>query len=125
MSDFVWQDRYLIGNPTVDQQHQQLFKLANDLVQSKNQDAIAENAMRLYRHIREHFQTEEAFMKELGYPGYQRHVEIHDLMLDKMTAISSKINRNEWHTEDIKLFMQEWIAHITEEDMAIAAYGAK
>lgn len=125
MSEFVWQDQYLIGNPTVDQQHQQLFNLANKLVESKNRDDLLKNAMYLYRHIREHFQAEEAFMKKLGYPDYQQHVEIHNLMLDRMTAISAKINRDEWQPQDVKIFMKEWIAHITEEDKAIGAYGSK
>lgn len=125
MSEFVWHDHYLIGNQKVDLQHQQLFNLANNLVQSKNQNDLAENAMLMYRHVREHFQAEEAFMKDCGYPHYQQHSATHNVMLDKLVDVSDKINRHEWKQHDVLKFMQEWIAHILEEDSAINAYCSK
>jgi hemerythrin len=122
MSDFIWKDHYLIGNQKVDQQHQQLFDLANKLVQSKTQDDLAENAMLLYRHVREHFQVEETVMKNYAYPDYQNHVDTHNLMLNKLVEVSDKINKHEWRQQDVLKFMQEWISHILEDDSAFSEY---
>lgn len=122
MGNFIWQDRYLIGNQKVDQQHRQLFDLANQLVRSNNQNDLSENIMRLYRHVREHFQAEESFMKDHAYPDYGQHIATHNLMLDKLIEVSDKINKNEWQQQDVLTFMHEWITHILEEDSAIQDY---
>lgn len=122
MGEFIWQNQYLIGNQTVDQQHRQLFELANQLAHAKDHQALSENAMRLYRHVREHFQAEENYMKDHAYPDYQQHVATHDLMLNKLVEVSDKINKNEWQQQDVLKFMHEWIAHILEEDSAIQDY---
>jgi len=122
MKEFIWDNYYQIGNQKVDQQHQELFNLANGLVQSKTQEDLAENAMRLYRHVREHFQSEEAFMKSHGYLDYQKHIDTHSFMLDKLVLVSDKINKHEWQQQDVWEFMREWITHILEDDAAIKDY---
>lgn len=122
MSEFVWQDDYLLGNKLVDQQHKQLFDLANQLVKSSRKEDLIDNAMRLYKHVREHFQAEESFMKDHGYPDYQQHVLTHNLMLDKLVHVSDKIRTDEWQQQEVRLFMREWIGHILDEDSAINSY---
>ena len=122
MNEFIWQNSYQLGHQKVDEQHQQLFDLANQLVESTNQHALAENAMRLYRHVREHFKAEEAFMKERDYPNYESHVATHNLMLNKLVDVSDKINRHEWQQQDVLKFMKEWITHILHEDSTINEY---
>ncbi|WP_020481509.1 bacteriohemerythrin [Methylomonas sp. MK1] len=122
MNKFVWENQYLLGNEVVDQQHRELFDLANQLVNSKDTQALAENIMLLYQHVREHFQAEEAFMKQHGYPEYQHHVQTHNLMLEKLIAFSQKINRQKCQELDVSGFMRDWLNHILEEDAAINAY---
>lgn len=122
MSEFIWQHHYRIGNQKVDQQHQQLFDLANQLVQSKNQADLAENAKLLYLHVKEHFQYEEAFMKNHRYPEYQKHATAHQQMLDKLADVGDKINRHEWQQDDVLKFMRDWIGHTMEDDAVFNAY---
>lgn len=120
MSEFVWQDQYLIGNPAIDQQHRYLFDLANKLVDSQNQSEQTENAMLLYKHVREHFRAEEEFMKSRHYPAYQKHAETHDMMLNKLIEASKKIHNNDWNRQQVLVFMHDWITHILDEDSAIS-----
>lgn len=122
MNEFVWENQYLLGNEKVDQQHKELFRLANQLVASKDAQALAENIMLLYRHVREHFQAEEAFMKQHGYPDYQDHVKTHNLMLEKLVEFSHGISQQKLQELDVPGFMHDWISHIAEEDAAINAY---
>lgn len=122
MNEFTWQARYQVGNEKIDQQHQQLFDLANKLVQSKTQLDLAENVMCLYKHVREHFQQEELVMKAHHYSDYQDHVNDHNLMLDKLVEASDKVNKSEWQQQEVVKFMHEWISHILEKDMAISEY---
>ncbi|OAI03516.1 hypothetical protein A1353_14470 [Methylomonas methanica] len=122
MNEFVWENQYLLGNETVDQQHRELFRLANQLVASKDTQALAENIMLLYQHVREHFHAEEAFMKQHGYPEYQDHVKTHNLMLEKLVEFSHGISQQKLQELDVPGFMHDWISHIAEEDAAINAY---
>lgn len=122
MNEFVWENQYLLGNETVDQQHRELFRLANQLVASKDTQALAENIMLLYQHVREHFHAEEAFMKQHGYPEYQHHVQTHNLMLEKLLEFSRGISQQKRQELDVQGFMRDWINHIVDEDAAINAY---
>jgi hemerythrin len=88
-------------------------------VRSQNQDALKENAMRLYRHVHEHFKSEETFMKNEGFPDLQKHIENHNLMLDNLVELSDKINKNEWRQQDVIKFIRSWIIHILDEDADI------
>lgn len=119
MVEFVWQDQYLLDNHVVDLQHKELFTLANQLVSSQDHEALKENAMHLYRHVREHFQAEEAFMKQIAYPNLAKHAETHDKMLDELVALSDKIHKNEWQQQDVLAFIRWWVAHILDEDAEI------
>ena len=122
MKAFIWENYYQIGDQKVDLQHQELFNLANKLVQSKNQQDLADHAAQLYKHVNEHFQTEESFMKSYHYPAYEQHVMTHNMMLAKLTAVNDKIDKHKWQHLDILEFMREWISHILQEDAAIKDY---
>ncbi len=122
MTEFIWQDRYLLGNQTVDQQHKRLFELANKLVESTSKDELTLQTMLLYQHVREHFRAEEEYMIKHGYPDYLQHVGTHNLMLDQLVNVSDKINKDEWHQQQVLIFMRAWISHILDEDSAINDY---
>lgn len=123
MSEFVWLDTYKIGNDSVDQQHQYLFKLANQIVEAKDTESLREYAMLLYRHIREHFQAEEALMKQHGYPAYAEHVQAHNQMLDKLVEISDHIHQGKWQHEEVRQFMRGWVlVHILDVDSLLGNF---
>ncbi|MGZ5000343.1 MAG: hemerythrin family protein [Methylomonas sp.] len=92
----------------MDQQHQRLFDLANQRVQSSN---LSDHAKQLYLKAREHFQYEEAFMQTYDYAEYQKHADAGD-----------KIDRHNWQQDDALKFMHEWIGHALEVDAAFNDY---
>lgn len=122
MVNFIWHDTYLLGNSTIDQQHQKLFALANNLVNPENKENLIENALLLYRHVREHFQTEEAFMKTIHYPDATSHTDNHNSMLDQLVLLTENINKNTWQQSDVLNFMQTWILHIIHQDVGIKEF---
>lgn len=124
MNQFVWENYYLLGNEKVDQQHKELFRLANRLPVSKDTQALTKNVMLLYQHVREHFQAEEVFMKQNGYPEYQHHVQTHNLILERAVEFSNDINQQQLEALDVPDFMHDWLAHIVAEDVAINTYFA-
>ena len=66
----VWQEAYECGNPTIDDEHRQLFDLANvlidaSLVQDKTRDVFYTALDDLLAHVARHFADEEALPEEI------------------------------------------------------------
>lgn len=123
MSEFIWDDRYNIGDSTIDAQHRRLFELANQLVEASGNAEITRLLMLFYQHVREHFQVEEAVMKQTNYPHYRKHVQSHNRMLDRLVEISEAVRQSHWNPSDIRIFVQEWVlVHIMDEDMMLGEY---
>lgn len=117
MAIFSWKEDYRVGDALIDSQHQYLFALANDLVESKSKPQLTDNAMKLFRYVREHFDHEEAVMRRTGYPAYREHVAMHEDLINQLSAISRDINDDRWSVANLQQFMNDWVSvHIAEMD---------
>jgi hemerythrin-like metal-binding protein len=119
---FIWQDNFQLDNILIDDQHQKLFDLANNLARATDRDEVTHHTMVLFNHVREHFSTEEQFMRDHHYPSLQQHIESHDLMLVELVSVSEKIQNNEWQQLDIVEFMHRWVNHILDDDTVFNDY---
>jgi hemerythrin-like metal-binding protein len=122
MYHFVWQDYYQMNDALIDNQHQELFVLANRLVSSVNREELTKNSQLIYQHVKEHFNAEEELMKQLGFRNYKGHVKEHNVMLEKLAEIDHKIMNDDWKQSDIQEFMDKWGKHIIHSDMAFNTY---
>ena len=119
---FVWQDYYTLGDEKMDEEHKDLFVLANKLIDSGSKDELNDNIFVLYHHVKEHFAAEEALMKKAAFQGYKGHEREHRYMLEKLTAIDHKINDDDWQQADIEEFVDKWVKHIINADMMFDSY---
>ncbi len=78
---FTWRDDLGTGIPLIDEQHRLIISEVNNLVETvtKKQSPKEVEAVFHYlmKYATEHFQTEEKYMLEYGYPGFQEHHAIH------------------------------------------------
>ncbi len=119
----VWHDCFLIGDPTIDQEHRQLFELANELLAATDKPALTMCVMKLYRHVREHFDHEERLMREVGYPSYLAHREAHNQLITGLNSVSEMIARDQWSPQDLCVLIASWAEnHIPKVDAALAEY---
>lgn len=123
MATFWWLDDYRVGDALIDNQHQYLFSLANDLVDSRDRENLIHNAMQLFRYVREHFEYEETVMRQTGYPAYEEHLVLHEGLINQLSAISSDIANDRWSMASLQQFMNEWLlGHIVEQDKKLGRY---
>jgi len=123
---FIWKECYEIGHSMVDKQHEYLFDLANNVVESKSKNELTKYIMLLYKYIREHFRDEEKLMKDVEYPGYQAHKLTHNMLLDRMNEISEKVAQDNLAEDEIKEFMEDWLLdHILLKDAALGDFLSK
>lgn len=123
-----WRDEYLTGDARIDQEHQTLFTLVNQLDEAiataAPQSDLHQILSTIAAHTVKHFQHEELLMKSLEYPGYRRHKQVHDNLLAKLTALLTRFDQpNAALADDLTAFLAEWLAHhIRGEDQSMIRF---
>jgi len=125
MSEFVWSAKYSIGNAQIDAEHQQLMELANDVAafagSGEKLTQIKEAIVALYDYVKTHFQHEEEYMVQLGYPQYEEHKKLHEGIIAEMNGIMKHSGSLDTLVYKFKRLMNAWVLeHILTEDSRIA-----
>ena len=117
-----WNSSFLVNIKEIDEQHENLFKIINNLHRSlKMGEGEAFTKPILYSLLKEviiHFQTEEKWMKKYEYPELQKHYQAHQVYISEIKGFSIK---NEKRTpllaRNLLLSLGGWYrVHITEYD---------
>lgn len=128
MALISWSESYSVNSPLLDQQHQKLFALINDLYdnlrQGKGDDALGKTLDALIGYARVHFVEEEALMTKYHYPGLAHHQDQHDHFVRTVFEL-----QNDYRDGRLDLalpvleFLKDWLSnHILKEDKAYAVY---
>jgi hemerythrin len=113
---FVWDNSYSVGNEMIDSQHRRLFDLGNE-IQSIQLSEVTRTIMNLYKHTRQHFDTEEQHMKAIGYPKLEQHRELHNGLITGLNNLIEKPINTNIGLEGLKKFVYNWIIdHILNHD---------
>jgi hemerythrin-like metal-binding protein len=126
----AWNAELETGNPAIDSQHKQLFKLTSDLIDACSggqKPAVLEEALNfLASYTIKHFTDEEALQLQYHYPAYEAHKKLHDDF--KKTASSliaeykAKGTSLDLSTKVYSIIVHWLVEHISGEDSKIAAY---
>ena len=88
----IWRREYECGDPVIDAQHQALFSDANCLLsavlQKRPGTEVEALVDALVASIAQHFQDEEAVLKNVNYPGAADHANLHRVLLEKSLQLS-------------------------------------
>lgn len=123
---FNWKTEYETGIKIIDEQHKELFRIANDAYKLLNDpytldkfDKIMVIIDKLKDYCVYHFECEERYQLETGYKKYFSHKVEHDDFIKKFKDIKNEqIDKNqEKFIEELLSFFIEWISkHILEKD---------
>lgn len=124
----AWQDAYALGLATIDTQHRHLFDIVNKIYSLKKNDHLKEDIktvlIELNDYMREHFDDEEQYMRQIGYPDLEAHRLLHAHIIEQLTQFVKTPN----HRLDILRTKMRVMAkrilidHIIDEDMKIKRY---
>jgi hemerythrin len=126
MSDLLieWRDEFSVGVSTIDEQHQVLFGLLNQLNEAvANQRGLQETGEildALTDYTRTHFIVEESLMEVLGYPDRAAHRAEHKALIKKLNALHRRFHAEEPEVADELLhFLKDWLSdHVLGTDQA-------
>lgn len=130
MSLLRWSESYLVGHQQVDDEHRYLFSMINEFhdafMERHARSDLDRLLNRLVEYTERHFRHEEALMREAGYPDLERHMAIHESLVERIFQLAEKFsNRAVNPTRDTIAFLETWLTdHIRVEDMAFAVFVA-
>ncbi len=131
MTLLSWSDQYLIGNPTIDAEHRELFRLINDFhshwQERQQRQDIAFVLNRLVSYAQEHFRHEEEIMAAAGYPRLAEHHQVHEHLFDAIFRLHEEYMEQDRHLEqDTMKFVKSWLVeHIINNDYLFRDFLAK
>lgn len=83
---------------SIDSQHKELFRITNDLLdackQGKGAESISDVINFLEKYVKTHFLTEEKYMQEYNYPGYNVHKIQHEFFIKKTEELKNLFKRD-------------------------------
>ena len=134
MQQIEWKDRFNIGVEIIDQAHHGLFSIVQkmmDLYVERHKDKFAcvEGIKYFKAYALKHFAEEEAYMHQIGYPGYAAHKKIHDRMrYETLPELEPLLYESDFSVEAVQRFIgvcTGWLTgHILVEDRAIVGGGS-
>ena len=83
-------ESFMTGHPDIDADHKNLVEvinLVNDAIESKNIEQCNNLLDSFVEVARNHFANEEAILREVGFPGVDKHCEYHDGLLERAEAV--------------------------------------
>jgi len=126
-----WEEDYCIGVESIDEQHKQLFEMANRIYGLLKNELITDKYDKIIDIIDElksytiyHFKSEEDYMQSIGYKKFFSQKVAHSDFLAKMESIDIEQIDNGQNDYLIGIldFVSEWLVeHIIKEDKLIGA----
>ncbi|MBI1754081.1 MAG: hemerythrin family protein [Acidobacteria bacterium] len=126
--EVAWSSRYDTGIRVIDEQHQELFGLLEQLRKVMREGDSGPALERLLAELvscsEKHFATEEAYMARFSYPDLAQHVSEHAAMLTNLHELLRKFRENhQVMALMVPTFMEGWLKHhISDGDFGFVTF---
>ena len=132
MEPVQWTEKFSVGVKELDQQHQQLIKMLNRLISTRetsdtHSETISDILLAMTRYAQGHFKTEENLMKTYGYPGLEKQKQQHRAFRKKTVDLSTATTLGiDAVPEALLAYLFDWLTHhILDEDMKYKPFFAE
>ena len=119
MEQFKWTDSYSVGVKEIDEQHQEFFRITNDLIKhaDKKAETTKDRIMELVRALNDyalfHLGTEEKYFTEFDC-AFQTHIQTHNAFREQVKKFFGYVNTSASDyksiASDMALFCGHWLA---------------
>ena len=126
----MWKESYRLGVETIDKQHQQLFKMVDDLLEVVDagegkdyKQKCAEAVSFLYDYTVKHFQFEEGYQASIGYKDIEAHKLQHKRFIVTVDNFAKRMVDSEYVMQVVRAFCGSLVAwlnfHVADTDQKI------
>ena len=126
-----WRDEWESGNKDIDEQHRELLRLANGLIELSLAAVEHEKVMaqldRFLNHVVHHFEQEMKELVAISYPETVHHAEIHKTLTAKALKFRADYQNGELKPSAFFSFIVDDVVmgHMLREDVRFFPYIAK
>ena len=128
----TWSEELEVGIETMDMQHKELIGKYNTLMDAcaagKGQEELESALDFLCDYTVQHFSDEEALQREIGYPEFEKHKQLHDGFKVTVADLVTQFKQSGPSSATLDRFktdVEEWlIKHIKREDTKVASYSS-
>jgi hemerythrin len=123
MEKIMWDESFSVGVRDLDEQHKQIVIIINTLIEMSNikvdSEIISDTLTKMTRYALDHFNKEEHYMLEYGYPGYSLQKSQHQEFKKKTAdfCIGTMVYTETVPIEIFEFLKSWWTNHILQEDM--------
>ena len=132
MEKIIWNNNYSIGNEWIDNQHKQIIKMINTLVDNYSSlDASSDQLHDLLNgmtdYFRYHFEDEEKFLEEIAFPELEKHKKLHIDYIDKAVDLNFDVllKKDNVANTMMQFLIHWWENHILIEDLKYKEFLSK
>lgn len=121
MATIEWKPAYSVGVEQLDEQHQKLLQLINDLSPENPEEGAKQSFVvlnELVRYVQKHFTTEENLMQAHAYPGLPEQQQEHEAFTEKLFELNQKMTASGGEIlPELTLYLKDWyISHVLGTD---------
>jgi hemerythrin len=130
----MWKEKYKVGVDLIDEQHKELFNRLSNFIQivqnetnwDEKIETVKETLTFMQDYVVFHFDAEEDFQEESGYPNIEEHKKIHaDFKegINNYVKIFEKDGFTEEKIQELSAKLMTWlIMHVGRTDQEIGKY---
>ena len=123
MALLVWQAELDTGIDVIDQQHQRIVALINQLAEATGRDDQAAVLEELVDYTLSHFAFEEELLEESGYTFGPAHKRVHDMFVRRVGEYRMRFEAGEDIAAELKGMLASWhFNHIRGDDKSYSKH---
>lgn len=117
-----WSDRFSVNIAEIDEQHQRLVATLNDLHEAlragRGKDSLGSILNGLLAYAGTHFETEERYFAQYGYPDAEEHTREHAGFASQVSKFKTDFDSGRVSLSvEVMNFLMEWLTkHIEGQD---------
>jgi hemerythrin len=114
MALIKWNDSLSVNVAKIDQQHQKLILMINELhgamKQGRGNDVLGEIVNGLISYTATHFKTEEDYFNQFGYPETDSHKKEHIAFVQKVSEFKDGFEKGKRSLSiEVLYFLSDWL----------------
>ncbi len=123
-----WDDTWISNHPVIDQEHKELLKICNTIIESSLNKAFFNDTLRsveaFLKEIEKHFDDEIEILRACNYPYVEEHAIIHENILKQSKALYLKTANEDITPIELFHFLLTIVmkGHINTEDVRYRIY---
>jgi hemerythrin len=118
-----WKESYVLGQVPMDETHQDFVKQVTLLAAAEGRDAVLQELDRLVEHTIEHFEQENRWMEECGFPPIHCHQGEHERVLQSLKDMRPNIQADPGIARILANELESWFGlHASTMDDALAFF---